>query len=381
MTSIIGLAQLRRVEQGSMTKTSPWRRLHANLARLLVNSIRAGIVLLTAVSGSALARDLTIVGWGGPTQEIQGRLYVQPFAESRGIRYLEDVYLGGWGVFQAMKDTGQASWDVVQVESAELMRGCEEGVFAPIDWARVADPSMLVPEGVSECGVGVSIWAALIAFNPDTIGTRPTTLEDFWDLETWPGNRGLRQGPKINLELALMADGVPPRDVYRTLSSPEGIDRAFRKLDEIKPVLRLWKSGNQGQELITSGEVAIGIIYNSRLIRLRNEDIPIDAIWDRAVYDVDSLVILANSPHIDLAHEFLYHYVHSDKHLELMNTTFGTKPIRHIIDEAGLKFRSFRPLGRNIESALFMGSQEGVEFWLNHQESLTQRWNAWAATE
>lgn len=343
--------------------------------------IRAGIVLLAALSCGALARDFTVVGWGGPNHELQGRLYVQPFATSRGIQFLEDVYLGGWGVFQAMKDTGQVPWDVVQVESAELMRGCEEGVFAPIDWSRVADPSMLVPEGVSECGVGISIWAALIAFNPDTIGKRPTSLEDFWDLDTWPGNRGLRQGPKMNLELALMADGVPPGDVYRVLSSPEGVDRALRKLDEIKPVLRLWKSGSQGQELVTSGEVTIGTVYNSRVIKMLDEGVPIDAIWDRAVYDVDSWVILAGSPYIDLAHAYLNHYVHSDKHLEVMNATFGTKPIRHMIEETKLNYRSFRPLGRNIESALFLGSSEGVEFWLNHQESLTQRWNAWAATE
>src|SRR5690606_24637238 len=203
-----------------------------------------------------------------------------------------------------------------------------------IDWSRVADPSVLVPEAVSECGVGVSIWAALIAFNPDTIGKRPGKLEDFWDLDTWPGNRGLRQGPKMNLELALMADGVPPRDVYRVLGSPEGVDRAFRKLDEIKPVLRLWKSGNQGQELIVSGEVAIGTVYNSRVIRMLDEGVPIDAIWDRAVYDVDSWVVLAGSPYIDLAHAYLNHYVHSDKHLEVMNTTFGTKPIRKMIEEA-----------------------------------------------
>jgi len=344
-----------------------------------VRPIRAGIILLTALSCSALARDFTVVKWGGPSQELEGRLYVQPFATSRGIQFLEDVYLGGWGVFQAMKDTGQVPWDVVQVESAELMRGCEEGVFAPIDWSRVADPSVLAPEAVSECGVGVSIWAALIAFNPDTIGKRPGKLEDFWDLDTWPGNRGLRQGPKMNLELALMADGVPPRDVYRVLGSPEGVDRAFRKLDEIKPVLRLWKSGNQGQELIVSGEVAIGTVYNSRVIRMLDEGVPIDAIWDRAVYDVDSWVVLAGSPYIDLAHAYLNHYVHSDKHLEVMNTTFGTKPIRKMIEEAELKYGSFRPLGRNIESALFLGSDDGVEFWLNHQESLTQRWNAWAA--
>lgn len=38
-----------------------------------------------------------------------------------------------------------------------------------------------------------------------------------------------------NLEFALLADGVKVEDVYRVLSTPAGVERAFAKLSELKP--------------------------------------------------------------------------------------------------------------------------------------------------
>ena len=63
-------------------------------------------------------------------------------------------------------------------------------------------------------------------------------MADFWNTRKWPGKRGMRQGPKLNLEIALMADGVPPGDVYKVLATPAGVDRAFAKLDQVKSLLK-----------------------------------------------------------------------------------------------------------------------------------------------
>ncbi len=51
---------------------------------------------------------------------------------------------------------------------------------------------------------------------------KPETIADFFDLETFPGRRGMRRVPAVNLEFALMADGVPRDEVYATLDTPEG---------------------------------------------------------------------------------------------------------------------------------------------------------------
>jgi putative spermidine/putrescine transport system substrate-binding protein len=279
-----------------------------------------------------------------------------------------------------MKDTGNIPWDVVQVESSELARGCEEGVFVPLDWSRIADPSKLMPEAVSQCGVGAMVWSVVVAFDAKRLSKRPVRLEDFWNLKTWPGKRGMRQGPKMNLELALMADGVSLVDVYRTLSRPEGVDRAFRKLDEIKPALQLWKAGAQPPEWLSAGDVTMSLAYNSRIIRARDEGRELDFIWDHAMYAVDSWAVLNGSPHVNTAYEFLKFYVESDKHIEVATIIASTPPVIDVITSMPPEMRKRHPLGDNLKNALFMGT-EHVEFWLDHQDALTKRWNAWLAKD
>ena len=339
------------------------------------------IIVLNAITTDlAHARDFTIVSWGGGSQQVRSEMFFKPFAEAKKITFLEDVYLGGWGVFQAMKDTGNIPWDVVQIESSELARGCEEGVFVALDWSRIIDPSKLIPEAVSRCGVGMTVWSISMAFDVNRFSKRPSRLADFWDLKTWPGKRGMRQGPKANLEFALMADGVSPSEVYQVLRTSEGVERAFRKLDEIKANLQFWKAGAQTVNWLLAGEVAMTMTYNATFNRAKNEGKSLDLSYDHALYAVDSWVILKESPHVDDAYDFLKFYAQSDKHVELSKAIVNVPTVKDALDRMSPEVQKDRPMGDNLKNALFMGD-EHIEFWLDNQESLTQRWNAWSTRE
>ena len=50
-----------------------------------------------------------------------------------------------------------------------------------------------------------------------------------------------------------MADGVPLDQIYETLATPEGVDRAFKKLDAIKDDLVFWEAGAQPPQLLGLG--------------------------------------------------------------------------------------------------------------------------------
>ena len=73
------------------------------------------------------------------------------------------------------------------------------------------------------------VFGHIVAYDTTKFGASPpSTLADFFNLKAFPGKRGLRKtSPKINLELALRADGVAGNKVYETLSTPEGVARAF----------------------------------------------------------------------------------------------------------------------------------------------------------
>jgi putative spermidine/putrescine transport system substrate-binding protein len=345
--------------------------------RLLSTLLTAGL-LVAGTLATAQARDFTVVGWGGAAQDGQRALYYAPFAKQQGISFKEDTYLGGWGQFKAMEQTGQAPWDVVQVETAEMIRGCEEGMFVKLDWSKLPPRDSYIDHATSDCGVGVITWSVLLAYNADRLkGNEPTKMADFWDTKRWPGKRAMREGPKLNLEMALMADGVKPDDVYKVLSTPEGVDRAFAKLDKIKPLVQWWKAGAQAPEWLAAGDVQLAIAYSGRIADAPKKGVNLKPIWDNTVYGIDSWVILAKSPHIDLAYKYISfagdpkRQAETAKLLPYGPTRKGAAELLPADVLAGV------PAGPNLKTALFGGSAEANAFWVDRLEELTQRWNAW----
>ncbi|MCP4327195.1 MAG: ABC transporter substrate-binding protein [Alphaproteobacteria bacterium] len=341
----------------------------------------AAAATLSAYSSAATARDFTVVGWGGANQEQRSELFYRPFAKKQHIVLLEDVYLGGWGQFQAMQDTGAILWDVVQVESSELARGCEEGVFVKIDWPRIANRDNLMAEAITQCGLGMIVWSAGLAYNTKLVDEAPAGLEDFWNLEKFPGKRGMRQGPKMNLEFALMADGVAPDKVFEVLSTPEGVDRAFNKLDEIKPQLQFWKSGGQPPEWLAAGDVPISMAYSGRIARAIDEGKDVAFVWDRPVYAMDSYVILNGTGNEDTSYDFLNYIIDADpnKWAEVVRFSNYAVALSDVNGMMDTNTEKKLPAGENIANGLFWGTDEAISFWLDNQEQLTERWDAWAA--
>ena len=69
-----------------------------------------------------------------------------------------------------------------------------------------------------------------------------------------------------------MADGVAPKDVYKTLGTNEGVERAFKKLDQLKSNLVWWEKGSQPPQLLAAGEVAMTDAYNGRIAAANDKD-------------------------------------------------------------------------------------------------------------
>jgi putative spermidine/putrescine transport system substrate-binding protein len=330
------------------------------------------------LAGLAEARDFTIVSWGGASQDAKRTHFFEPFAKAKGINYLEDVYLGGWAQFKAMKETGNRPWDVVQVESAEVYRGCEEGLFLKIDWDRVGSREDFLEHFVSECGVGVASTSMLVAYNPKLVPVEPSDIADFFDLEKIPGKRGLRSAPKFVLEFALFAEGVHPRDVYKIMNTREGLDRAFAKLDTIKSEIQWWQAGAQPPEWLVSGDIAMTTAYSGRINSANEEGHGLKMIWDKNVIFFDAWVIVAGTEHVDTAYEFLNFFAgdvraQANYLIEFPNGV----PNRKALDLIPASYLPILPVGDNVKDALNTSSRESVEFWLDNQDEITERWTAW----
>lgn len=129
-------------------------------------------------------------------------------------------YNGELSKIKAMVAAGHTSWDVVEVESPELLRGCEEGLFEKLDLAGLGDPANYVPGALNECGVATYVWSMVLAYDQSKLAKAPSSWADFWNVAQYPGKRGLRKGAKYTLEIALLADGVKSQDLYKVLNTP-----------------------------------------------------------------------------------------------------------------------------------------------------------------
>jgi putative spermidine/putrescine transport system substrate-binding protein len=337
-----------------------------------------GTALGLAAAAPATAQDLTVTSWGGGYQDAQREVYFEPFKEETGINLVEDVWNGGVGAIRAKVEGGGQEWDVVQVEAEELVLGCEEGLYELIDWDAIGGQNQFIEAAVNECGVGTIVWSTAIAYDADVIKDNPPqSWADFWDTETWPGKRGFRRGPKYTLEFALMADGVPPEEVYEVLSTDAGVDRAFAKLDEIKGDVIWWEAGAQPIQLLASGEVAMTSAYNGRISAANQEsNRNFKVVWPGSIYSVDSWVILANSPHKEQALEFIAFASRPEHQKNLpQSIAYGVthKEAAGQIEEEVLKDLPTAP--ENLQQA----TELDTEFWVANIEPLTERFTAWLA--
>lgn len=336
----------------------------------------AGAVL---VVGPALAeRPLTVVSWGGAYQDAQKKVYFEPFKASTGQAMIDESWDGGIGVLRSKVEGGTDSgWDVVQVESEELSIGCDEGLFEILDWSQIGGKEAYMPAAVSECGVGAIVYDFVLGYDKDKLAKAPAGWADFFDTAKYPGKRALRQGPKTNLEIALIADGVAPAEVYKVLATDEGIDRAFAKLDTIKKDLIWWKSGAQPPQLLASGEVVMTSAYNGRIDAAnRNDKRNFGIQWNGALFTLDSWVILKTSPNKDQAYKFLAFAGRAENQAKLPEyIAYGVtnNAATPMIDPKWLAGLPTAP--ENIANTV----QLSDAFWIENIDRLTERFNTWAA--
>ncbi|MGB2016402.1 MAG: ABC transporter substrate-binding protein, partial [Candidatus Puniceispirillum sp.] len=99
----------------------------------LTNKIVAIAAMSAFTAGSAVASDLTVVSWGGAYTKSQVEAYHKPWMAKTGKTIVSEDYGGGLAEIKAQVESGNVTWDVVDVELADVIRGCDEGLLESID--------------------------------------------------------------------------------------------------------------------------------------------------------------------------------------------------------------------------------------------------------
>jgi putative spermidine/putrescine transport system substrate-binding protein len=338
----------------------------------------AALAVALMLPAAAQARDLTVVSWGGVFQDGQRDVFFTPFKDTLKIPLAEDSWDGGVGILRSKAQAADSNtWDVVEVEAEELVIGCEEGLFELLDPAKLGGSEKYLPGMATECGVPANVFSIAVAYDGDKLKDGPKSWADFWDVKKFPGKRALRMGPKMNLEFALMADGVPAGEVYKTLATEEGVARAFKKLDELKPHIIWWTSGNQPMQLLGSGEVAMTTSYNGRIPAANAADKRnFKLMWQGSMLNVDSWVIMKGSPNIDAAYQFLDFFSKPEiqaKWPAKLNYGVGVVEAQKLVPASIAANLPTAP--ENLAAALPLDAN----FWVANIDKLSERFAAWSS--
>ena len=358
------------------------------LTKLLASTTVAASIALAA--SSAMANELTIVSWGGAYTKSQVEAYHKPFIAKTGVKINSEDYNGGLAEIKAQVEAGNVTWDIVDVELSAAIRACDEGLLETIDHSTLpagADGTPATEDFLAgtlyDCAVANIVWSTIFAYDKTKLTDGPKTMADFFDLEKYPGKRGLRKNPKVNLEFALIADGVAAADVYKVLETPEGIDRAFAKLDTIKDEVVWWEAGAQPPQLLADGEVTMTTAYNGRIFNaVAGEDKPFEIVWDGQVYDLDLWVIPKGAKNKDTALDFLK-FSTATEQLAAQASYISYGPARKssapLVGKYHNKDIEMGPQMPTAPNNLTNAVQSNFEFWADNSDQLTERFNAWIA--
>ncbi|MGF6154509.1 ABC transporter substrate-binding protein [Pseudomonas fluorescens] len=345
------------------------------------NTLKHGFypLLLTLAIGlgnAQAAPEMVVVGYGGAGQKAQDVAFFQPFSTADRSTLIQSEYNGEMARIKVMVDTGNVDWDVVQIEGPDLMRGCDEGMYERLDWKALGHAEQLIPEAAQECGSAALVWSVAIAYDTQKLAQAPTSWADFWDVQKFPGKRGLRKRAVYNLEFALLADGVKVEDVYKVLSTPQGVDRAFAKLTELKPHIQWWEAGAQPAQWLTAGDVVMTSTYSGRVAAAAQSGSHLGLVWPGSLYGMDYWAIIKGSRHVDQAKRFIAFANQPDAQVKYVEQIPYGPTNTQAAARLDSKLAQWVPTApQNLKGALSMN----VPFWVDHGEELEERFNAWAS--
>lgn len=341
--------------------------------------IAAGALALTGCSGGGGGKSedaLTVTMWGGGAQRAHVSTVFEPWAKEAGMTIRQDQPTD-YAKLDAMVDAGKPSWGVVEVEPNYSATACAEGkleklsdeVVAAAKEANVSDVQ------VNECGIPILQYTFSIAYNTETFtDAHPTTWEEFFDVEKFPGKRGFwRYVTGGAFEAALLADGVAPEDLY-----PLDLDRAFAKLDTIKDHIVWYDTGDEQVQLVSSGEAPLVQAWNGRITQAAGEGLPVANEYNENLISYDHVVIPAGYANADKAQEWMLWFLthpeaQSKQAIESGYGTASPDALEYLDDEVSNDLAGSEAVN-GVSAAVI-----DYNYWAENYGPATEQFNVWVA--
>ena len=346
--------------------------------------ILLGLTLVLLMGGAAFwwwtrpLPVLTVTTWAGVYGRAQAAAQMQPY----GIAHRVNVRIAQWSgdldeIRRAVK-TSQYTSDVYDLELPAAITACREGLLEPLDPASLPPGADGTPAAqdfyrgmTSECFVASAIYAQMIVCDNCEM---PADIGQVFGAVAQGAKIALQRSARVNLEMALLADGVAADQVYATLATPEGVARAFARLDTIKANIVWWDAMNEPVAMLKDGRAQFAAALTASVAAAEGL-----TILPQQFYEADVLAVPRGTPRKEMA-------------LDYVKYATGSAPLAGIA-----RFAPFMPPRRSsmalvqqlppAPEAAFVLSQKGMmeksfaidnDWWREHGDALQARFRFWA---
>jgi putative spermidine/putrescine transport system substrate-binding protein len=285
--------------------------------RVWMVSVSAIVALAVAGSGAVVAQDklkadlktdeLAIVSWGGSYQEAQRKAYFDGFAQATGIRVREDT---GPQIERSRAEvqSGSPTFDLTATNQTFYLIGLEQDLWTPLDYSYFdkADLDAMSAEVKKSHGVGTIFYSEGMVISTQAFPDgkpQPSSWADFFDVEKFPGRRGL---PKCSVgasplpEAAAIAMGATRDNLY-----PIDMKKAAERLRELSEHVIFWDNQAQPGQMLASGEIVMTAMAQGRAQALIDKGAPMKVVWEGQRHTYDQWYVLKGAKNVDNAMRFV----------------------------------------------------------------------------
>ncbi len=316
-------------------------------------------------------RTLTVTSWGGEYEDAQRRAIFEPFERLTGAQI--EVSATDIAQLRSMVEDEETEWDVSDVLTEDVLPLANLGVLETLDY-NVIDSDGIIADSRFDHAVGSSFYSTVLTYRTDRWPDLqpPGSWRDFWDVERYPGTRGLHRQPQGTLEFALLADGVTLDELY-----PLDVPRAFASLERILPSITLWwEQGAQPVQMVTSGDLDMVSAWHSRIYRLEDESTSVAIQWNGGAISGDSWVIPGGAPNLDVAMDFI-NFATRPEVCAAFSTLVPFGPVNtNTFDLLPAEIAEHLPTAPQHRDVQFFTD---FEWWFQHRETIEAEFEDWLA--
>ncbi|MFT4065498.1 ABC transporter substrate-binding protein [Paraburkholderia sp.] len=327
----------------------------------------AAPAILSSGKAHAAGGQMTLVSWGGAYRQAVEESVVKPFTKETGVQ-VTIIDTPDLAKLKAQIQTNNVQWDVFDAPNALGVAGANAGFWEPLDLS-MFDRSDLVID-IRNNLLPWYVFVGGIAWDPAKYppGKHPRNFREYFDVKAFPGRRTFRNRPSETFEAALLADGVPPKQLY-----PLDVDRAFRVLERIKPNVVKWIDQTpQTLTLLQTGETDFSYTYASRVKPARASGQSVDFSFEQTVNGFEYLAVVKNAPNKANAMKFLAFAARPDRQAAFMELIGNTPGSRKALTLMSPESRKWIPDLQSANSVLMDDA-----WWAKNFDEITRRFKEW----